>query len=184
AEKLAEMIGTGRCALHEEYRRRMPVDLAALTALEGVGPKAVKALHERLGVRTLADLEAAARAGKVRGLPHFGERSEEKILKAIGFAATAGGRVLLAAIEPRVDALAAAVRRLPGVERVEVAGSIRRRRETVADADLLAVARDPATVVAGFATLPEVAQVLGRGDTKASVRSADGFQVDLRVVPE
>src|SRR5262249_19630910 len=67
AEKLAEMIGTGRCALHEEYRRRMPVDLAALTALEGVGPKAVKALHERLGVRTLADLEAAARAGKVRG---------------------------------------------------------------------------------------------------------------------
>src|SRR5262249_59452236 len=69
-------------------------------------------------------------------------------------------------------------------ERVEVAGSIRRRRETVADADLLAVARDPATVVAGFATLPEVAQVLGRGDTKASVRSADGFQVDLRVVPE
>ncbi len=184
AEKLEELIQSGRCTLHEEYRRRLPVDLAALTALEGVGPKAVKTLYERLGVRTLADLEAAARAGKVRALPHFGERSEQKILKSIGVAHAAGGRALLAAIEPTVEALAASLRLVSGVSQVEMAGSIRRRRETVADADLLAVAREPASIVARFVAFPEVARVLGQGDTKASVKSADGFQIDLRVVPE
>jgi len=184
AEKLAELIASGRCALHEEYRRRMPVDVTALTALEGIGPKAVKALYERLGVRTLADLETAARAGKVRALPHFGERSEDRILKAIDFARSTKGRALLASVEPMVEALVAAVRAFPGVQRAEIAGSIRRRRETVADADILAVARDPAGVVARFVALPEVARVLARGDTKASVHAADGFQIDLRVVPE
>src|SRR6266446_3306806 len=92
AEKLEELITTGKCKLREEYHRRMPVDLAALTALEGVGPKAVKVLYQRLGVRTLADLEAAARAGKVRALPHFGEKSEQKILKALAFVQTSGQR--------------------------------------------------------------------------------------------
>jgi len=72
AEKLDELIRTGRCTLHDEYRRRFPVDIAALTAVEGIGPKAVKTLYERLAIRTLADLEAAARAGKIRALPHFG----------------------------------------------------------------------------------------------------------------
>ena len=183
AEKLDELIRTGRCTLHDEYRRRFPVDIAALTAVEGIGPKAVKTLYERLAIRTLADLEAAARAGKIRALPHFGERSEEKILKAIDFARSTGDRVLLATVEPMIEALAEDVRRFPGVERVEIAGSIRRRRETIADADLLAVARAPAAVTARFVALPTVARVLGHGDTKASVRTADGLQIDLRVVP-
>src|SRR5436190_5041026 len=74
AETLDELIRTGRCALHEDYHRRIPVDLAALTAVEGIGPKAVKTLYERLAIRTLADLEVAARAGKIRTLPHFGQR--------------------------------------------------------------------------------------------------------------
>src|SRR5437763_3503411 len=119
AEKLEELITTGKCKLREEYHSRMPVDLAALTALEGVGPKAVKTLYERLGVRTLADLETAARAGKVRALPHFGQRSEEKILKALDFARSSGGRLLLATVEPVIEALAADVRRFSGVQRVE-----------------------------------------------------------------
>ncbi|HLY38769.1 MAG TPA: DNA polymerase/3'-5' exonuclease PolX [Candidatus Binatia bacterium] len=183
AEKLDELIRTGRCTLHEEYQRRMPVDIAALTAVEGIGPKAVKTLYERLAIRTLADLEAAAQAGKIRALPHFGQRSEEKILRAIDFARSTGGRVLLATVEPLIDALAEDVRRFPGVQRVEIAGSIRRRRETIADADLLAVARAPAEVTTRFVELPAVARVLGHGDTKASVRTADGLQIDLRVVP-
>jgi DNA polymerase (family X) len=184
AEKLVELVTTGRCALHEEYQRRIPVDLAELTKLDGIGPKAVKVLYERLGVRTLDDLAAAARAGKVRGLPHFGVRSEEKILKSLAFVQTSGRRVLLATIEPMVIALAESVRRLPGTTRVEIAGSFRRRRETVGDVDLLAVARRPDAVVAAFGALPQVARVLGQGDTKASVVVADGLQVDLRVVPE
>src|SRR5439155_917515 len=141
AEKLEELITTGKCKLREEYHRRMPVDLAALTALEGVGPKAVKLLYQRLGVRTLADLEAAARAGKVRDLPHFGEKSEQKILKALAFVQTSGQRTPLAVVRPVIDELAAALARVPGVARVEVAGSIGRRKETVGDADLLALAR-------------------------------------------
>ena len=183
AETLDELIRTGRCALHEDYHRRIPVDLAALTAVEGIGPKAVKTLYERLAIRTLADLEVAARAGKIRTLPHFGQRSEEKILKAIDFARSTGGRILLATVEPVIEALAEDVRRFSGVERVEIAGSIRRRRETIADADLLAVARAPAEVTTRFVALPAVAHVLGKGDTKATVRTADGLQIDLRVVP-
>ena len=184
AEKLEELITTGKCKLREEYHRRMPVDLAALTALEGVGPKAVKLLYQRLGVRTLADLEAAARAGKVRDLPHFGEKSEQKILKALAFVQTSGQRTPLAAVRPVIDELAAALARVPGVARVEVAGSIRRRKETVGDADLLALARTAEAAIAAFAQLPAVARVLGQGDTKCSVKLQDGLQVDVRVVPE
>ncbi len=183
AEKLAELLTTGHCRLHEEYRARFPVDVAGLTALEGVGPKAVKVLYERLGVRTVADLEAAARAGKVRALPHFGERSEQRILKGLAFVVSSAQRTPLAAVRPLVEALAERLRAVAGVSRVAVAGSIRRRKETVGDADLLAVARKPGPVIAAFAGLAEVDHVLGRGDTKCSVKLNGGLQVDLRVVP-
>jgi DNA polymerase (family 10) len=183
AEKLEELITTGRCKLHEQYRRKMPVDLAGLTAIEGVGPKAVKVLYQRLGVRTVADLEAAARAGKVRKLPHFGEKSEERILKGLAFVATAGQRTPLHVVLPVVEELAERLGRVAGVEQVAIAGSIRRRRETIGDADLLAVARSPAAAIAAFTALPEVVRVLGRGDTKGSVKLRSGLQVDLRVVP-
>ncbi len=183
ADKLEELLTTGKCKLREEYHRRIPVDLAALTALEGVGPKAVKVLHEKLGVRTLADLAAAARAGKIRALPHFGARSEQKIVKALAFAETSGQRRPLAVVQPAVDALAAALARIPGVDRVAIAGSIRRRKETVGDADLLAIARDADAAIAAFARLPQVARVIGQGETKCSVKLSDGLQVDLRVVP-
>src|SRR5438067_72843 len=184
AEKLEELITTGKCKLREESHGRMPVDLAALTALAGVGPKAVKILYQRLGVRTLADLDAAARVGKVRDLPHFGEKSEQKILKALAFVQTSGQRTPLAVVRPVIDELAAALARVPGVARVEVAGSIRRRKETVGDADLLALARTTERAIAAFAKLAPVARVLGQGDTKCSVKLQDGLQVDLRVVPE
>lgn len=184
AEKLEELLTTGRCTLHEQHRRRMPVDLAGLMAIEGIGPKAVRVLWDRLEIRTPADLEAAARAGKVRTLPHFGERSEQRILKALAFVAASGSRRPLHVVRPVVEELVAAVRRLPGVRRVEVAGSIRRRRETVGDADLLATARRPEGAIAAFAKLLQAVRVLGQGDTKCSVRLASGLQVDLRVVPE
>src|SRR6059036_3619490 len=170
ADKLEELIKTGKCALREEYRARMPVDIATLTAIEGVGPKAVKVLYEQLAVRTVEDLEAAVRAGKVRSLPHFGERSEQKMLKALAFLRTTGGRQPLAVT-------------LPIVERVAVAGSVRRRKETIGDADLLVVARKGDAVVQAFVTLPQVERVLGQGRTKSSVKLAGGLQVDLRVVP-
>jgi DNA polymerase (family 10) len=183
AEKVEEILTTGRCALHAQYRERMPVDLEALLAVEGVGPKAVKVLWETLGVRTPADLEAAARAGKVRGLRHFGARSEERILRALASREAQARRQPLHVVRPQVEALVASLRDLPGVARVEVAGSLRRCRDTIGDADVLAVAARPADATAGFVALPQVARVLGRGDTKASIRLASGLQVDLRVVP-
>jgi DNA polymerase (family 10) len=183
AEKLEELITTGRCALHEQYRRRLPVDLGELTAIEGIGPKAVKVLYERLGVRTAADLEAAARAGRIRKLPHFGEKSEQRILHGLAALAAGRGRTPLAAVLEPIETLAERLRRIPGVSRVTIAGSIRRRRETVGDADLLVVARRAPAAIAGFVAGPDVARVLGRGDTKCSVKLASGLQVDLRVVP-
>src|SRR5262245_47683359 len=120
ADKIAELVTTGKCALREEYHRRMPVDLAGLTALEGVGPKAIKVLYERLQVRTPEDLAAAARAGKIRGLPHFGARSEERILKGLAFQATSGTRATLSSVLPAVEAIADRLRRVPGVTEVAV----------------------------------------------------------------
>lgn len=183
ADKLEELLTTGRCALHEEYRKRIPVDVAGLTALEGIGPKAVKVLYERLGVRTIADLAAAARAGKVRALPKFGEKSEARILHALAFAETTKGRALLADVLPAVEEVAAALRRVTGVRRVTIAGSIRRRRETVGDADIVVVAAKPAATMQTLVGLPAVARVLGKGDTKSSVVLDTGLQVDVRVVP-
>jgi len=183
ADKLEELLTTGHCALWEQYHRRLPVDIAGLTAVEGIGPKAVKTLYDRLRVRTPADLAAAARAGKIRTLPHFGARSEERILKGLAFVETSGRRTPLATVAPLVDALAATVAAVRGVQRVAVAGSIRRRKETIGDADLVVVARRPAEAIAGFTALPQVVRVLGRGGTKASVTLDTGLQVDLRVVP-
>src|SRR5436309_4895258 len=183
ADKLEELIKTGKCALREQYYARMPVDIATLTAIEGVGPKAVKVLHEKLGVRTVEDLEAAARAGKVRSLPHFGERSEQKILKALAFVQTSGARQPLAVTRPLIEEIARTLARVRGVEQVAIAGSVRRRKETIGDADLLAVARKPGAVMQAFVGLSQVARVIGQGDTKSSVKLAAGLQVDLRVVP-
>lgn len=183
AEKVAELVTSGTCALHEEYRKKIPADVGALMAVEGIGPKAVKVLWERLRVRTVADLQAAAQAGKVRGLPGFGARSEERILKGLAFVAANTARRPLTKVRPEIDALAEAVRQLAGVETVAVAGSIRRRRETIGDADLLVVAKRAEPVLAAFAARPQVARILGQGDTKCSVVLASGLQVDVRVVP-
>ena len=183
AQKLEELLTTGRCTVHEEYRTRLPVDIAGLTALEGIGPKAVRTLYETLGIRTVDDLAAAARAGKIRSLSSFGERSEQNILRALSGAAGSSGRQLLAAVLPVVDDLAGRLAAVPGVTQLVVAGSIRRRRETIGDADLLGVARRPDALMDAFVGLPEVERVLGRGSTRSSVRLRSGFQIDLRVVP-
>src|SRR5438094_498298 len=175
ADKLEELIKTGKCALREEYRARMPVDIATLTAIEGVGPKAVKVLYEQLAVRTVEDLEAAARAGKVRSLPHFGERSEQKILKALAFVQTSGARQPLAVTRPLIEEIARTLARVRGVEQVAIAGSVRRRKETIGDADLLAVARKPGAGMQAFVGLPQVIESdARRGDLQTQTDWTDG----------
>jgi DNA polymerase (family X) len=183
AEKIVTLIETGRLPYHEELHQKTPVDVAALTAIEGLGPKNIKTLYHELGVRTVADLEQAARAGKIRELPHFGEKSEQKILKGIGFLKQQTGRFPLGAVLPLMLSIEARLAKLAGVKRAALAGSIRRRKETVGDGDLLVVAAKPDKVMDFFVAMPEVVHVHGKGHTKSSVKLNTGMDVDLRVVP-
>jgi len=183
AEKIVTLVETGRLPYYEELHAKTPVDVAALMAIEGLGPKNIKALYHELGVRTVADLERAARAGKIRTLAHFGEKSEQKILKGIGFLKTSRGRFPLGHVLPLMIEVAARLRRVRGVQRVEIAGSIRRRKETIGDGDVLVVAAKPDAVMDFFVGMPEVIHVHGRGHTKSSVKLNAGLDVDLRVVP-
>ena len=182
AERIAELLEKGRIADLEKLRAATPVDVLALTSVEGLGPRHVKALHDALGVRTLAQLETACRAGKVRELPHFGARSEEKILRGIALHKAASGRLPIGevwALAREIEARLASVR---GVERAAIAGSLRRRKETIGDLDFLVVSAKPAPVMKAFVSMPEVVQVHAKGGTKAMVRLAIGIDADLRVV--
>jgi DNA polymerase (family X) len=183
AAKIAEFLSTGKVADHEKLRAATPVDLDRLLGIEGLGPKGIKSLFEHLGVRTLADLEAAARAGKIRQVPGFGERSEQKILQGIGFLEARTGRLPIGAVLPLAREIEARLGEIPGVAQVAIAGSIRRRRESIGDMDFLVVASDPARVMERFVSMPEVVVVHGRGSTKGSVRLSIGMDADLRLVP-
>jgi DNA polymerase (family 10) len=182
AERIEELLRTGRCRDHERLRRVTPVDVVGLTAIEGLGPKMVKVLYDDLGVRTVADLERAARAGRIHALPHFGEKSEQKILRGIGFLQQGGGRRPLGEVLDLAREIEGRLREIAGVEQVAIAGSIRRRKETIGDADFLVVSRRPERVMDVFVHMAEVAHVHGRGGTKSSVRLANGMDADLRVV--
>jgi len=183
AEKIVTLIDSGKLPYYEELRKKTPVDVAGLTAIEGLGPKNIKTLYQELGVRSVADLEKAALAGKIRELPHFGEKSEQKILKGIGFLKQRSGRFPLGTVLPLMTEIEARLEKLSGVQRVAIAGSIRRRKETVGDGDILVVARKPDAVMDYFVSMPEVVHVHGKGHTKSSVKLNTGMDVDLRVVP-
>ncbi|MGH7804482.1 MAG: DNA polymerase/3'-5' exonuclease PolX, partial [Candidatus Binatia bacterium] len=162
---------------------KMPVDLGALLSVEGLGPKGVKNLWAALRICTLADLETAARAGKIRDVPGFGEKAEQKLLRGIGFVAAASGRLPIGRAQPLAIVIEARLREVPGVREVAIAGSLRRRRETIGDFDFLVVADDPARVMDAFVSFPDVVTVHGKGATKSSVRLAIGVDADLRVLP-
>jgi len=183
AERIEELLTTGKLKYYEELHKKVPVDVSGLTAIEGLGPKNVKALYEALGIRTVADLEKAARSGKIRELPHFGEKSEEKILKGLEFLRGHTGRFGLGEVLPLLEQIADRLRQVVGVEQVALAGSVRRRKETVGDGDILVISRKPDKVMDFFVAMSEVAHVHGKGSTKSSVKLETGMDVDLRVVP-
>ncbi len=183
AEKIVSLIETGHSTYYDELHRKVPVDLGALGSIEGLGPKNIKVLYRELGVRTVADLEAAARSGRIRALAHFGEKSEQKILKGIEFIKKGSGRFPLGVVLPLVTDIAARIEGLKGVERVAVAGSIRRRKETIGDGDILVVARQSDAVMDFIVAMPEVVHVHGKGQTKTSVKLETGMDIDVRVVP-
>jgi DNA polymerase (family 10) len=181
AEKIAEFAETGEMAELEQLREELPVDMAGLTRVEGVGPKTVGALYEALGIETLDDLERAAEAGALREVKGFGPKTEKNILENVAFARETEGRQLLGTARPIADDLLDRLRGFDAVERCEVAGSLRRWKPTVGDIDVLVASSDPEDAVAAFTDADRVETVIEAGTTKAAVR-AGGSRVDLRVV--
>ncbi len=184
AQNIRDLVASGHTEPLDELSKKYPDEVVGFTELQGLGPKRVKTLFDTLGIRTRAALEQAAKARELRDLPGFGEKVEQNVLKALATASQWSGRVLLAAAWPLAHALADRVRGLKGVKQVELAGSFRRRRESVGDLDLLVCGGQAEAVMRAFTTHESVADVLGRGDTKSSVRLTSGLQVDLRLVPE
>jgi DNA polymerase (family 10) len=184
AERIHELLHTGRIPDLERMRKEMPIDVLGLTAVEGLGPRGAKLLYRKLGVRDVRALEKACREQRVRALPHFGAKSEERILRRIELLAGTSGRQLLGLVLPVARDIEGRLRDLPGVARVAVAGSVRRRKETIGDLDFLVSARDPRRVGRAFAAMTDVVHVYGRGETKTLVRLANGMDADLRVVSE
>ncbi len=182
AQKIEEFLKTGKIKDHEELKKKAPVRLNELGKVEGLGPKSIKKLYEELGVRNIADLEKAAKAGKIAKLEGFGKKSEEKILKGIGFAADSGKRFILGYTMPRIRSVEEYIKRISGVERVVVAGSARRRKETIGDVDILVVSEKPKLVMDDFVAMPDVVNVIAHGNTKSSVKIKTGLNIDLRVV--
>jgi DNA polymerase (family 10) len=181
ADKIVEYVETGTIEELEELRDRLPVDMAALTSVEGVGPKTVGTLYEALGITTLDELEAAARDGEIRSVSGFGERTEANILENVPFARRAQERELLGDARPVAEELLNALRDADPVERAEIAGSLRRWRETVGDVDVLVASADGEAAVEAFLDRDSSAAVVESGTTKASVR-VRGLRIDLRVV--
>jgi DNA polymerase (family 10) len=183
AAKIDELLRTGRIAKLEALRRKTPVDVLALTAIEGLGPRMVKALYDALSVRSPADLEKACRRGRVRSVPHFGARSEQRILRSIELQKQVVGRTPIGDALPLAREIAARLGEAAGVVEVAVAGSIRRGKETIGDLDFLVAAEKPAGVGEFFAAMPEVIHVYARGESKTLVRLENGIDADLRAVP-
>lgn len=184
AEHLAELAQTGKLKIYEQFKKKFPVDIAGLTAVEGIGPKTIKILYEKLKIKNPEDLKTAVLAHKIRNLPGFGEKSEKNILAGLEFCGTHTGRFVLGFVEPLVQEI---IRRLEDsgfFQKVEVAGSFRRRQETVGDIDILAISKNPQKAMEYFINLPEISKVLERGKTKTEIRLESGLQIDLRIVPE
>jgi len=183
AEKIKEYLKTGRVKSYEKLKRKMPVSLEELIAVEGIGPKMIKDLWLKLKIKNLKDLEKAAKARKIRSLPNFGDKTEANILQGIKFLKKSKDRFLLGEILPKVQEIVSKLKELKEIEEISLAGSLRRKKETIGDADILVVSKNPKKVVDFFVSLPDVLKVWGQGSTKASIRIKQGFDIDLRIIP-
>jgi DNA polymerase (family 10) len=184
-EKIVQIVEEGEIEALTKRKGLVPPDVVLFMRLPGLGPKTAARIWNELGISTIEGLKAAAEAEQLRALPGLGAKSEEKILKALAFQAENPdeGRRLLGDGLPAVQAVVAALREHPSAVHVSEAGSVRRRKETFRDLDIIATATDPAELTAYFTQLPWVVNVVAQGDTKATVISNEGLRFDLRVVP-
>jgi DNA polymerase (family 10) len=183
AGKITEIVNTGRLGALAEIEARTPTTLAALTTVPGLGPKRVHRLHEALGIKNLKDLERAAKKHKIREIRGFTAKTEETILAEIERSQERKQRFKIATAEDFAQTLCSYLQADPRIGRVVVAGSYRRRKETVGDLDILATSAKGQTAVKHFLAYDEIAKIVAKGSTRATVILRSGIQVDLRVVP-
>jgi len=184
AKKIEELIKTGHLKYYERLKKSLPVKIGELSSIEGVGPKMIFKLYKKLKIRNINDLEKAAKTGKIAKITGFGKKTEEKILKGIEFLRKSGNRFLLGSILPQVRLIEDRLRNLKEVDRVAIAGSVRRMQETIGDLDFMVTSSKPSKVIEFFVNMPEVIHVYSKGNTKTMVRLKNGLDADLRVVPD
>jgi len=183
AEKCAILVDTGELPMLNELQSEIPEGALAMMRIPGLGPKRAAILFNELEVTSLGELKLACERGSIRALKGFGEKTEASILKGIAIAASADKRIYWQQADQIAAQLLQHLGDCPSIEKMEMAGSYRRRRETVGDLDVLVVSEDVAEVMDRFGEFPKLTDVLARGDTKMSIRLRSGLQIDLRVVP-
>lgn len=183
AEKMDELLSTGRLVFLEKLKEEVPPGLADWMAVPGLGPKKIGLIWKELGITSLSELSEAAHAGKLRVLPGMGEKSEAQILAGIDSLSRRTGRVPLWRAYPLVQQIMSSLRDIPGVVNISPAGSLRRMRATVGDLDILVASKNSSAVMEVFTTLPDVMRVLGKGETKSSIEFSDGVRAQVWVHP-
>ena len=183
AEKVRSVLETGTFPELEELRAQVPSGVRAMTAIPGFGPKKALVVYRELGIDGLEELVAAARDGRLRGLKGFSAKTEENVLQAVQRAQRDTGRVTIDLAMGVAETLLERLRTIPDVRRADLAGSLRRMAETIGDVDLLVASGSPAPIMDAFTGYEDVEQILARGETKSSVVTRSGLQVDLRVIP-
>ena len=183
AEKIDELLETGKLEFLEKLKKEVPEELASWLPVPGLGPKKIAMIWKELGITALSDLEAAAKEGKLRGLPGMGARSESAILEGIASLSRRSGRIPLGRAYPLAQEIIETLKKVKGVVEAEPAGSLRRMRSTVGDLDILVAAKDSEPVMDAVVNLPGVNRVLGRGEFKSSIEFTDGVRAQVWVHP-
>lgn len=183
AEKIDELLTTGKLEFLEKLKKEIPPSLADWLQVPGLGPKKIALIWKTLGITTLAELETAAKDEKLRGLPGMGAKSESAILEGIASLARRSGRIPLGRAYPLAQEIIGTLKKVKGVVDAQPAGSLRRMRSTVGDLDILVAAKDSSAVMDAFVKLPGVSRVLGKGETKSSIEFTDGVRAQVWVHP-
>ena len=183
-QKITELVETGRLKYYDELKASIPPGLIEMLEISGLGPKKIQALNKKLGIDSVAKLEAACKAGKVAELDGFGEKTQANILEGIERKRAYASKHLLSDAWLAAEPLLENLRSQPDVIRCSAAGSLRRFKEICGDIDLLASSKNAAAVIEFFVTQPGIVKVLAKGETKASVILTGGIQCDLRVVSD
>ncbi|MBI4974840.1 MAG: DNA polymerase/3'-5' exonuclease PolX [Candidatus Omnitrophica bacterium] len=184
AAKIVEIVKTGRLKHYEELKKKVPEGIIDLMAVPGIGPKTAKLLYDKLKIKGIEDLEKKAKAHKISGLPGLKEKTEENILRGIELVKKVLKRMSLQEALNLSGEIIAQLKKLPDVKRISPAGSLRRMKETVRDIDILITSTNPKKIMDAFVKFPIVKDILAHGETKASILTDNGVQVDVRVVEE